>query len=221
MKGEIGLPPLKDLTGKRFERWTVIRRADDYISPKGAKKIRYHCRCDCGNESDVQAIALTTGKSKSCGCLQLEWAYEAGRRSKKHGMKHTRLYRVWSNMHTRCYCQTNTRYGRYGGRGIKMCDEWVGSDGFQNFYNWAMENGYREDLTIDRIDNDGNYFPENCRWTDNKTQSNNRRTNRRVSVDGVDKTIAEWSDQLNLSSAMLYKKSDEIVSQIIRYHIGK
>ena len=215
------MPPLKDLTGQKFGRWTVIRRASDYISPKGVKKIRYHCRCDCGNESDVQAIALTTGKSKSCGCLQLEWAYEIGNRPKKHGMKHTRLYRVWSNMHVRCYNKTNSRYSQYGGRGITMCDEWLGTDGFQNFYNWAMENGYQEDLTIDRIDNDGNYCPENCRWTDNKSQSNNRSNNRRIVVDGVDKTVAEWAEQINVSKKMLYKKSDSRIEEIIRARIRK
>lgn len=214
------MPPLKDLTGMRFERWTVICRANDYVSPKGAKKVRYHCRCDCGNEADVQSNALLEGKSKSCGCLQLEWAYEIGNRT-KHGMKHTRLYGIWSNMHVRCYNSANVRYHRYGGRGIEVCPEWLGNDGFENFHKWAMNNGYRDDLTIDRIDNNGNYTPQNCRWVDNKVQSNNRKTNRRIVVDGINRTIAEWADSLNISRSVLYKANDTKAAEIIKKYIAQ
>lgn len=214
------MPNFKDLTGKTFGRWTVLYRAKDYISPKGVKKIRYHCRCDCGNEGDVQANALSMGKSKSCGCLQLEWAYEIGNQ-KKHGLRRTRLYRIWANMYDRCKNEYNRRFSSYGGRGIEICSEWQGENGFMTFYNWAMSNGYDEKLSIDRIDNNGNYCADNCRWVDNKTQSNNRSSNRRVTVDGIDKTIAEWSEYLNVSRNILYKASDDAVIEKIKALLAK
>lgn len=110
----------------------------------------------------------------------------------KDGRKNTRLYSIYNNMKTRCYNAKSQFYHRYGGRGITMCEEW--RNDFQVFYNWAMSNGYSDELTIDRIDNNGNYEPDNCRWVDNRTQAVNKRTNHLVTIEGVTKSLKEWSE---------------------------
>jgi len=110
----------------------------------------------------------------------------------KHGLKDTRLFRVWNNMLSRCYNPNATGYKNYGARGITVCDEW--RNDFKAFYDWAMSHGYSDDLTIDRINNDSNYEPTNCRWVDSKTQSTNRSNNHYVTIDGETKTLREWCD---------------------------
>lgn len=114
----------------------------------------------------------------------------------KHGKYHTRLYRIYSNMKKRCYNSNMINYKNYGGRGIKVCNEWL--DNFMTFYDWAMDNGYRDDLTIDRIDINGNYEPANCRWLTYKQQANNRRNNVYLTYDGKTQTMKEWADELNI-----------------------
>lgn len=208
-----------DLTGKRFGRLTVLYRADDYISPKGVKVVRYHCRCDCGNESDVQAGGLRNGTTQSCGCIQRD-LMKSGVNSRKHGMKKTRIYRIWENIHDRCYRERNPRFPQYGGRGIKMCQEWQGKNGFVTFYEWAINNGYNDKLSIDRINNDKGYYPDNCRWADNKTQANNKSTSKIIEVDGTSKTVAEWIADLGLTRN-LYKKSCEAATEIIRKRLAE
>jgi hypothetical protein len=104
----------------------------------------------------------------------------------------TRLYQIYHMMKMRCYCKTNEKYSRYGGRGIKICNEWLGENGFLIFYDWSMKNGYDDSLTIDRIDNDGDYEPSNCRWATQKEQANNKSNNRYYEIDGIKKTLTEW-----------------------------
>lgn len=205
---------LVDLTGKTFGRWTVMYRADDFIEPSGVKRVRYHCICSCGNEADVLAGSLTKGQSRSCGCLQREHA-KSGNASRTHGKTGTRLHRIWKNMNTRCKNPNSKKYERYGGRGIKICDEWQGEDGFKRFMQWAMESSYSDDLTIDRIDNDGDYTPHNCRWVCIKSQENNNSRNRKITVAGVTKTIAEWSDITGIPRATLYSHTDSEVEKKI------
>ena len=167
----MGRGQIKDRTGMRYGKLTVLHRADDRIEPSGRKTVMWKCKCDCGNESIVSGGHLNSGTTKSCGCLQLETSHK----KRKHGMNGTRIHHIYLNMKYRCYKETSSRYKDYGGRGIKVCDEWLGEDGFLNFYNWSIANGYNDSLSIDRIENDGNYEPSNCRWTTIDVQENNKR----------------------------------------------
>lgn len=128
------------------------------------------CRCECGKEIVVEAYNLKTGHTQSCGCLQREATSVA---NKTHGKRNTRLYRIWICMKNRCYRKNHDAYKHYGGRGIKVCDEWLHS--FKAFNDWAMANGYRDDLSIDRIDTNKGYSPDNCRWATMAEQNKNKR----------------------------------------------
>lgn len=132
------------------------------------------CRCACGIERPVLGADLRSGKSQNCGCRK---AARAGSLRRTHGLSGTRLHGIWKNMTRRCEDQRNRSFAIYGGRGIRVCDDWLD---FQAFYDWAQGNGYRDDLSIDRIDNDRGYSPDNCRWADAQTQSRNRRFCRRT-----------------------------------------
>ena len=188
--------PLKDLTGMRFGRLTVIERADHNNS---SGKPLWVCRCDCGKIKDVGSRELRKGISVSCGCYRADWAKE---HNKKHGGKGTRLYRIWTGMKDRCLNKNSKYKKNYSERGIKICDEWA--DSFEAFYSWVMSNGYDDKLTIDRIDNNGNYCPENCRWADYKTQGNNTRSNVVVVLDGESHTVTEWSEITGVPRNVIY-----------------
>lgn len=166
----------EDLTGKKFGRLTVVRR----LKPEEVTTNQYNwlCKCECGNEIHASANKLKTGHTRSCGCLKSE--FSIGDATRTHGKRNTKLYGVYAGIKQRCYDSNREGYEYYGGRGIKMCDEWLGADGFENFYQWAMAAGYDEnktqkDQSIDRIDVDGDYEPSNCRFVDAYTQVHNRR----------------------------------------------
>lgn len=170
---------LKDLTGQRFGRLTVIER--DGSDTQGCAT--WLCRCDCGTECVVTGAKMRKGNTKSCGCLHDDLSRV---RMTIHGKSHTRLNNVWLAMKSRCYRQTDKNYNRYGGRGITVCNEW--RNDFQAFYDWSVAHGYNENApngqcTIDRIDNDKGYSPDNCRWVDMKTQRSNRSDSRRKNDD--------------------------------------
>ena len=166
--------------GEKYNRLTVIRTLE------GRKVL---CRCECGNETIVFEDNLKRGHTRSCGCLKAE-IIAAGAHT-KHGGRHTRLYEIWRSMKQRCSNPNKINYERYGGRGISVCEEWKNS--YQAFREWALSNGYRDDLSLDRIDNSGNYEPSNCRWETATAQSNNRRSNHTLTVNGETHTIAEWA----------------------------
>lgn len=187
----------EEVIGKRFGRLTVICRNGN--SSNSSKM--YLCKCDCGKSKNVIGVYLLDGRTKSCGCLNSELVIK---RSKTHGKTKTRLFSIWQNAITRCTNKNCYEYKNYGGRGITICDEW--KNDFMSFYNWAMANGYSDKLTIDRIDNNKGYSPENCRWTDNKTQSRNRTDNHFYTYKGETKTIAEWAEIKNMNYKKLWKR---------------
>ena len=181
---------IKDLTGQRFGRLTVIERAGTYSAPNcRSKSATWRCKCDCGNESVLVGNDLSRGATKSCGCLFEE---------NTHKKRNTRLYITWRNMKQRCYNPNNVSYRQYGGRGIEVCEEWKSN--FLAFYNWAMANGYADNLTIDRIDVNGNYEPDNCRWASVKEQNNNKSSNHLITYKGKTQTIKQWAEELGISS---------------------
>lgn len=172
-----------DLTGRKFGRLTVVG-----IEDRGTRKTYYECMCECGNKKSVRADSLLCGAIRSCGCLKKEQDNINLARD-THGQSKTRLYKTWQGMKKRCENPNDKRYTDYGGRGVKVCEEW---HEFSNFYEWAIKNGYNEELTIDRIDNMGNYEPSNCRWATNKEQANNRRSNVYITIGNTTKTLTEW-----------------------------
>lgn len=189
-----------DMIGKRFGRLTVIEQSDDTEPGRP----RYLCRCDCGNERVVRGISLRKGDTQSCGCIKKERAKALSESHIKHGKTKTRLYRIWFSMRRRCYKSTSPDYARYGGRGITVCDEW--KDSFQAFYEWSVANGYLENLTIDRIDNEGDYSPQNCRWVNAEVQNNNTRRNYYITHDGETLTLAQWAKKCGINKNTLYSR---------------
>lgn len=188
---------VKDLTGQRFGRWRVLELAERRVSGNRIA-VYWKCQCDCGTVKIIRGGNLKTGNSKSCGCINAERNYT---NNISHGKRNTRLYRIWIGIKNRCTNTNDRAYPDYGGRGIKVCDEWLND--FMAFYNWSMDNGYGDNLTIDRIDNNGNYEPSNCRWTDVKTQCNNRRSNHLVTYKGRTQTVAEWEHELGFKKDIL------------------
>lgn len=189
------MPKINDLTHRRFGRLVVIRR-DGHLG----KKVAWLCKCDCGNYKRITTDRLTMGQTKSCGCLQSEIARN---RLITHGQSQTKLYKIWQAMKRRCDSPKCDHYPLYGGRGIHYMPEWKN---FKSFYHWAISNGYKDGLSIDRIDVNGNYCPENCRWIPIKQQAYNKTTSKFITFNGKTLTISEWCKILNLPYELIYQR---------------
>lgn len=174
----------KDITGERFGMLTAVKLIGKNEKHQGM----WECICDCGNHRIVPLPYLTSGDSTSCGCATRGKLHDIFTR---HGESHTRLHNAWANMKYRCLNPNADCYENYGGRGITVCEEWINS--YEAFRDWALSNGYTDDLTLDREDNNGNYEPDNCRWVTYTTQNNNRRDNVLYEVDGEVLTLEELS----------------------------
>lgn len=196
---------MKDLTGKRFGRLVVVKRIG--TNQKNRQYI-WLCKCDCGNYKETVTSYLTSGDTSSCGCYRKESELRNLSRfwgkPKTHGLSKTRIYTIWADMKDRCYNKNNSYYKHYGLRGIKVCDEWKNS--FEEFNKWAKENNYTDKLTIDRIDVNGNYEPNNCRWATAKEQANNRRNSKKITLFGETKTAYEFEKIYGIKAYLLYSR---------------
>ncbi len=189
---------LKDLTGMKFGRLTVIERIENKN-----KKTCWRCRCDCGNEISVISTNLTQAHTQSCGCLHDE---TASKMHIKHALCHTKIYRTWASIKDRCLKPQNKSYKNYGGRGITMCPAWI--DDFLAFCNYVstLEHFGEEGYSLDRIDNDGNYEPGNLRWANRKTQGRNTRRNVSVEYEGVIITLSEAAELSGINYGTLHSR---------------
>lgn len=175
-----------DLTGQRFGMLTVI----EFAGSNQYRASMWKCKCDCGNEIIVRGEDIRSGKTQSCGCLRSINHFQT------HGESDARLYNIWCGMKKRCNNSNDVSYYNYGGRDILVCDEW---DDFVPFMEWANANGYDDNLSIDRIDNDLGYSPDNCRWATRLEQQNNTRSNAYYEYNGEVHSLADWCRMLNLN----------------------
>ena len=187
---------MPNLAGMRFWDWMVLNKAPQ----TGHAADIWLCQCKCGRQKIKTGTELRSGKSKGCiSCPNPN-------RGRTHGMSRTPLYRSWMNMRRRCYDPNNTYYRNYGGRGIRVCDEWHNRKGFPRFCEWAKSNGYKEGLTIDRIDNNGTYCPENCKWSTRKEQSHNTRNTVKIVIFGKLRPLVEWAEDYHVHAKTLYTR---------------
>ena len=186
-----------DHSGEKFGEWTIIEKIDTE---------KYLAKCSCGTEKIVFYNNLKRGLSTNCGCIQNE---KCRKRMTTHGKSKSKIYMVWAGMKRRCYNPNQKSYPDYGGRGIKMCDDW--KENFESFYKWSMENGYIEgEVEIDRIDVNGNYCPENCRWVSMAVQNRNKLSytprTAMLTVDGVTKPIMTWAEEVGIPYKTLWRR---------------
>lgn len=189
----------KDLTGQKFGRLTIIKRAG--ASKSG--KVLWLCECSCEEHNQITTTTsnLVTGTTKSCGCLAKESTSRTGKANIIHGDTDTRLYRIFHGMKDRCYNSKNKDYARYGGRGITVCEEW--KNDYSSFKNWALSNGYKDTLTIERKDYNKNYCPENCEWITMEQQQRNKSSNRTITYNGETMILVEWAEKLGIPYKVL------------------
>lgn len=206
---------LIDLTGKKYNHLLVIERAEN--SHCGVS--RWKCLCDCGNETIVRAANLKNGAVKSCGCLRSKpW-------NKKHGLSNTRLYRKWQSMKRRCYDISAPQYKHYGGRGICVCDEW--KNNFEAFQDWSLLTMGDESLTLERIDVNGDYSPDNCTWVDKKSQANNRTSCVMITYQGKTQNLMQWCEELGKDYKLVHCRMfrsrwtfEDAISKPVKHKVG-
>jgi len=183
------------MIGARFGRWTIIAASDEIKSERKT----WLCRCDCGTERSKNLSALKAGLSLSCGCYNRE---QSSKKHKRHGLSKSKIYGVWKNMRKRCYCKTSCDYYLYGARGITVCDSWLH---FDNFYADMGDLPFVV-AQLDRIDSNGNYCPENCKWSTPTENVRNRRDNRLIEFNGETRCMTEWEELLGMPRNMIYSR---------------
>ena len=179
----------EDLSGMKFGKLLVIER--DY----SRKKVYWKCQCECGNTAVVSSGNLKFGYTRSCGCIAKKRGHDQLFKHGESRVKNNQMYQTWLSMRRRCYDTKCKDYKRYGARGISICNEWAD---YINFREWSLNNGFSPNLTLDRIDYNGNYTPENCRWADNITQANNRSSNHLVTYNGKTFTVTQLSREAGI-----------------------
>lgn len=184
--------------GKKYGRLTVV----EFVGRNKYSNVLYRCMCDCGEECVAVFTKLKGGYTKSCGCLRMEMLSKY--RITTHRDCSSRLYSIWTKMKARCHRESDWSYKNYGARGIVVCEEWRSS--YESFREWALNNGYADSLSIDRIDVNGNYEPGNCRWATMKEQARNKRSNHYITYNGETASIAEWADRVGLAYVTLYNR---------------
>jgi len=190
-----------DLIGKKFGRLTVVR----FHRVNEKYETFWECKCICGKLIITRRCSLVQGNSKSCGCLNNELVKKrALEKSLKGRVKEERLYSIWCGMKQRCYGENSTEFNRYGKRGIRICDEWIND--YKSFRKWSIANKYSDKFSIERIDNDGDYKPKNCKWATPKQQANNRSNSLFLEYKDKKQTLAQWSEELNIPYACLYRR---------------
>lgn len=191
---------IKSLAGARFGNLVVL-----YATSEPFKSTtKWKCICDCGNHAYPVAHNLVNGRSTSCGCLRKKRASEFAKSLTRHGGTGTRLYSIWRSMICRCYYKNDKCYSTYGGAGITICDEW--RNDFKAFRDWAIANGYKDHLSIDRIDVQKGYYPRNCRWATNFEQSNNKTSTVFLTHNGNTKPLTVWAQELGIPRNVLYSR---------------
>lgn len=189
-------PRFIDHTGDRFGRWTVL----SYHTNTAHRQYRWFCRCDCGTKRSVLGYMLRAGRSTSCGCWKDQ---KTGARSKTHGRSGSPEHNAWMHMNDRCYNKSSKEYRSYGGRGIRVCLRWRRS--FANFFK-DMGSKISPQHSLDRVDNNGNYEPSNCRWATRKQQARNTRTSRFLTHSGVRACVAQWAEWTGISQTSIYQR---------------
>lgn len=185
-----------DLTGQKHHMLLVLE-----LAGKKHGHLNWKCLCDCGNITYTLGCDLTSGRKKSCGCLS---RYMRIQNNTTHGMSKTRLYTIWNGIKKRCYNPNFENYKHYGGRGIEVCNEW--KNDFEVFASWAMDNGYTDELTIERIDVNKNYCPENCKWITKTEQAKNKRTSRYFTYDGKTQILKDWCREVGLPYKAVHRR---------------
>lgn len=187
--------------GDKYGKLTIIKE----VEKTGADR-RFACECECGNSRVVSLNSLRTGNTKSCGCLHSETSSANGKTCTTHGMTQTKLYNIWRGMKKRCFVLSNPSFKDYGKRGISVCSEWLGECGSTNFIEWALSHGYREGLSIERVDVNKDYSPQNCTFIDIGMQGDNRRNSKRIAYNGKVMLLKEWADALEMNYGALKRR---------------
>lgn len=191
---------MTDITGKKFGMLTALKRADDRVQNDGRHRIVWECICECGATKPVDYYNLVSGRTRSCGCNKNKAISES---HIAHGDSKSRLYNIWTGIKTRCRNPNCASFVNYGARGIDLCAEW---DDYSRFMSWAIHNGYNDELSIDRIDNQTGYCPSNCRWVTRHVQSNNKRNNRLFTINGVTRTLKEWAVEYGMNYKLVHRR---------------